>query len=61
MSQIVNIADLPNFYKMGSMPKNASDSSRINMRMVLVTASHLRLPSASLTTIQPPKFMPVSR
>ena len=34
MSQIVNIADLPNFYKMGSMPKNASDSSRINMRMV---------------------------
>jgi quercetin dioxygenase-like cupin family protein len=34
MSQIVNIADLPNFYDMGSMPKDASDSSRINMRMV---------------------------
>lgn len=34
MSQIVNVADLPNFYAMGTMPAEAADSERINMRMV---------------------------
>jgi quercetin dioxygenase-like cupin family protein len=34
MSQIVNIADLENFYAMAAMPREAADSARIDMRMV---------------------------
>ncbi len=34
MSQIVNIADLPNFYATGEVPRDAADTERIDMRMV---------------------------
>lgn len=34
MSQIVNIADIPNFYTTGSTPQDAADGARVNMRMV---------------------------
>ncbi len=34
MSQLINIADLPNFYVIGQANTEAADSDRINMRMV---------------------------